>query len=254
MKPVAIDFPAISTSTLFSGTAVNLPAGSQLLLNGTQTTNIFTGATQYEYKFAPGVLVAPLLVNPSGINYSTVTFTVTGETPFGAPVEQVLLGPAAGASLKLTEYFYKITSITANAVIQPGFTIGLSGTGTILIQTDYWNKEALYTLQIANTVQNASGPDIDLSYTCYPPYEFDYGTYTPTDKEIFKDSFVAVPVDGNNVTTSPDPLTFPISANAAVSLTGIPVRGFAANVTSGTTYTVNTGSFTLMFMQQGAQF
>lgn len=254
MKPVVIQFPDINHTTFFSGTAVNLAAGSQLLLNGITYTDIFSGATKYEYTMGAGIEIFPLLVNPSGVNYSTVTFTIVGENAYGDSVTWVGFGPGAAASVATNQSFHKFTSITANAVIQPLFTIGLSGSGGIYVETDYWNKEALYTLQISDTNNNVAGPDIGFEYTLYPPYQFVNGVYTPTPHEFFEDSFTEIAVDANNVTTSPNPLTLPVSDNCMISLNGVSTRVFLVTCTSSTTYTEDTGGFKLTFMQQGAQF
>lgn len=254
MRPITINFPAITTNSIVTASATAIPAGTPFVLNGGALSNIFTGQTTYYYDLPAGVSIAPMLVNNSANNYTGATFTFIGTSVYGEPLNITRTGPAANASNIVGGYFNKITSITCNQNIT-NLSIGLSGNGAIDIQTDTWNLEAQYTLQYSE-IESPGTTEYTVVYSAVNPTSFDNGIYQYNP--LFENTLFEIPLTNTaNVFLAPEANnTFPLTSATSISIHGIPVSAFATFITypNPSAAAVGEGSLKLTFLQQGARY
>lgn len=251
MRPITINFPAISRTAVANAYATAIPANTPFVLNGGSFSNIFTGETSYYYELPAGVAVKPIIRNGTATDYSTAIFTFVGENNYGQPITYQTTGPIANIREMVDEPFHKITSITCDSVVT-NVSIGLSANGLIDIPTDTWNKEAQYTLQYSDFV----GTDISLTtqYSAVSPTIFTNGIYEYNPN--FENSLFSIPLTNTaNVFLSPTTdTTFPLTAATSLSIRGVPVSAFRTIVSYATITDDDDGSFNMTFLQQGAKY
>lgn len=143
MRPVAITFPAASTTSV----AASQTPGSarRLILNGPLADSLALSAGDWFgwLKF-PGY--QRIISLTSGANLSAINFTVTGFDVRNQAISQTIAGPNINTVATTTE-FYIVSSIAANADVNSAISAGTGSTGsTIWIMTDLYTAPANITV------------------------------------------------------------------------------------------------------------
>lgn len=208
----------------------------------------FVGNTT-SYTFEPGIAhQITFLGTVAAAPNANITFQIDGFALNGAPLSQLLTVSAAASPYSVTTAgtYHSITSvfcvaINNNQTVALSISAGSLDQFTPWIQMDTYNGNAQYSVSYTDVT---TGLGITPQYTFQKINTFVNGEYVQNDPEGFD-----LPIDQAGVIVSPDGVTLPIDADAAISVRGLAISAFRNKVTSATG-----GAFTMTLLQQGARY